>query len=58
MNGRTIGIPLKNQDARAFYKIRIILNNERLGESRNYLAHQNAIFRQFIITMCRDLNFP
>jgi hypothetical protein len=57
MNGSVGRIPLQNQNARSFPKLRIILNCDRSVDAAEYINHKYTIVSKFVIAVVRDTNF-
>jgi hypothetical protein len=58
MDGLIASIPLKDKHARTFVVCRIILHDNRGGESGQDVVDEKIIVCQLVIPMIRDLHLP
>jgi hypothetical protein len=58
MDGLIVSIPLKGKHARTFVVGRIILHDNRGGESGQDVVDEKIIVCQLVVPMIRDLHLP
>jgi hypothetical protein len=58
MDGLIVSVPLKDKHARTFVVGRVILHDDRGGESGQEVVDEKIIVCQFVVPMIRDLHLP